>query len=168
MTSPMPEPQLYRRSSADLDTATLYRLLRLRVDVFVVEQACPYPELDGRDLEPATRHFWFADDDAVLATLRLLEDGPGLDGRMVYRIGRVCTERAHRGQGLTARLMQAALDEIGAHTCRIEAQAYLSEMYARFGFRADSDEYLEDGIPHVSMVRPAGTTPTQNPEVTDA
>ncbi|KAF0970682.1 MULTISPECIES: GNAT family N-acetyltransferase [Gordonia] len=159
--SPQPQehqrPQVHRSTAADIDAATLYRILRLRVDVFVVEQACPYPELDGRDLEPTTRQFWItdsADGDVVLATLRLLDEPPGADGGPVYRIGRACTERAHRGRGLVSRLLTAALDEVGEHPCRIEAQAYLTEMYGKFGFVADSDEYLEDGIPHVSMLRP--------------
>ncbi|MFW0796326.1 GNAT family N-acetyltransferase [Gordonia sp. CPCC 205515] len=142
------------RRSADLDAATLYRILRLRVDVFVVEQACPYPELDGRDLEPDTRQFWIADDDGrVLATLRLLVDPPADDGSLVSRIGRVCTERSRRGQGMTARLLSAALEIAGDHLCRIEAQAYLVDMYGKFGFVVEGEEYLEDGIPHVSMSR---------------
>ncbi|GAB88822.1 GNAT family N-acetyltransferase [Gordonia rhizosphera] len=150
--------QLHHSASDDLDAATLYALLRLRVDVFVVEQACPYPELDGRDLDPHTQHFWITDDDGlVIATLRLLADPPAADGSPVYRIGRVCTERGHRGQGLTARLIRAALAEAGDHACRIDAQAYLVDMYAKFGFMVEGEEYLEDGIPHVAMRRdPAG------------
>ncbi|MFE0747455.1 GNAT family N-acetyltransferase [Gordonia sp. NPDC058843] len=157
------EPRVHRAQADDIDAATLYRILRLRVEVFVVEQACPYPELDGRDLEPTTRLFWISDGSApdgdgdveagvVPATLRLLEE-PQTDGRQVFRIGRVCTERNHRGRGLVAMLMTAALDEVGERPCRIEAQAYLTEMYANFGFARDGDEYLEDGIPHVSMLR---------------
>lgn len=149
-----PVGQLHQRRAADLDPDTLYRILRLRVDVFVVEQACPYPELDGRDMDPSTRQFWIADDDDnVLATLRVLADQPDADGRPVHRIGRVCADRAHRGQGLTARLLTAALDDIGPHTCVIDAQTYLVDMYGKFGFVVDGDEYLEDGIPHVPMRR---------------
>lgn len=146
---------LHRSWSADLTTTTLYALLRLRVDVFVVEQACPYPELDGRDLEPGTRHYWIAADDGTVAsTLRVLEDPPTVDGEPMFRIGRVCTHRAHRGKHLSNRLMDAALADIGEHACRVEAQAYLTEMYAAHGFVAEGAEYLEDGIPHVSMLRP--------------
>lgn len=67
-----------RRSWAqDLDAATLYELLKLRVEVFVVEQACPYPELDGRDLLAETRHFWLESPDGqVISTLRLMEEHP--------------------------------------------------------------------------------------------
>ena len=74
---------------ADLDTVTLYALLRLRSDVFVVEQACPYPELDGRDDEPGTEHRWFEDDaGAPTAYLRTLAENDG-----ATRIGRVVTTR---------------------------------------------------------------------------
>ncbi|BBX87680.1 GNAT family N-acetyltransferase [Mycolicibacterium aubagnense] len=143
-----------RRSWAkDLDAATLYELLKLRVEVFVVEQACPYPELDGRDLLAETRHFWLESPDGqVISTLRLMEEHPG--GEKVFRIGRVCTKRADRGQGHTARLMQAALAEVGGYPCRIDAQTYLAEMYARHGFVRDGEEFMEDGIPHVPMIRP--------------
>ncbi|KAB7758077.1 hypothetical protein A5630_05100 [Mycolicibacterium mucogenicum] len=143
-----------RRSWAkDLDAATLYELLKLRVEVFVVEQACPYPELDGRDLLAETRHFWLESPDGqVISTLRLMEEHPG--GEKVFRIGRVCTKRSDRGQGHTLRLMQAALAEVGTYPCRIDAQTYLEDMYARHGFVRDGEEFLEDGIPHVPMIRP--------------
>ncbi|MAU82123.1 GNAT family N-acetyltransferase [Gordonia sp. Z-3] len=145
--------QLHQSPADRMDASTLYQILRLRVDVFVVEQACPYPELDGRDLEAGTRQFWIVDDDVVVSTLRLLTEPASADEQPSFRIGRVCTERGHRGQGMTARLISAALSEIGDHVCLIEAQAYLVEMYAKFGFVVQGDEYLEDGIPHVTMRR---------------
>lgn len=143
-----------RRSWAkDLDAATLYELLKLRVEVFVVEQACPYPELDGRDLLAETRHFWLEGPGGeVISTLRLMEEHPG--GQKGFRIGRVCTRRDARGHGHTARLMQAALADVGDHACRINAQTYLEPMYARHGFVRAGDEFVEDGIPHVPMLRP--------------
>ncbi len=144
----------------DLDAASLYALLRLRVEVFVVEQACPYPELDGRDLQPTTRHFWL--DDAggqVISTLRLMrEGGPAAP---VFRIGRVCTRASERGRGHTTRLMQAALAEVGEQPCRLSAQSYLADMYARHGFVVDGAEFVEDGIPHVPMMRLALTGGTR-------
>ena len=143
---------LRRAWARDLDATTLYSLLKLRVEVFVVEQNCAYPELDGRDLEPQTRHFWLeSPSGAVISTLRLLEDGP--DGVTVFRIGRVCTQASDRGRGHTARLMNAALAEIGEHPCRISAQTYLSDMYTRHGFVTDGPEFDEDGIAHVPMLR---------------
>jgi len=137
----------------DLDAATLYELLKLRVEVFVVEQACPYPELDGRDLHSQTRHFWLQEPDGeVISTLRLMEENP--NGGKLFRIGRVCTKQAARGHGHTNRLMQAALADVGEqHPCALNAQTYLIEMYTRHGFVVDGDEFLEDGIPHVPMVR---------------
>jgi ElaA protein len=143
-----------RRSWAkDLDAATLYELLKLRVEVFVVEQATPYPELDGRDLLAETRHFWLETQAGeVISTLRLMEEHPG--GHKGFRIGRVCTKREARGHGHSTRLLQAALAEVGDYPCRIDAQTYLEDMYARLGFVRDGAEFLEDGIPHVPMVKP--------------
>ena len=145
---------LHRSWGPELSAATLYALLALRVEVFVVEQSCPYPELDGRDLESRTRHFWLEGvGGEVISTLRLMEDHQA-DG-MVFRIGRVCTRPAYRGRGHTARLMRAALDDVGPHPCRLSAQSYLADMYARHGFAVDGAEFVEDGIPHVPMLRAA-------------
>jgi ElaA protein len=142
---------LHRRWAKDLDATALYALLQLRVEIFVVEQACPYLELDGLDLQPQTRHFWLETlGGEVISTLRLLQEDAG------FRIGRVCTRAAERGRGHTARLMRAALADVGDRACRISAQTYLAEMYGRHGFVQDGAEFLEDGIPHVPMVRGAG------------
>ncbi|OBF94431.1 putative acyltransferase [Mycolicibacterium flavescens] len=144
---------LRRSWSRDLDAATLYELLKLRVEVFVVEQAIPYPELDGRDLLAETRHFWLETSTGeVISTLRLMEEHPG--GQKGFRIGRVCTKREARGQGHSTRLLQAALAEVGDYPCRIDAQTYLADMYARLGFVRDGEEFMQDGIPHVPMLKP--------------
>ena len=136
----------------DLDTATLYELLKLRVEVFVVEQDCPYPELDGRDLQSQTRHFWLQEPTGdVISVLRLMEENP--NGHKLFRIGRVCTKQSARGGGHATRLLQAALADVGEHPCHINAQTYLVEMYARHGFVVAGDEFVEDGIPHVPMLR---------------
>jgi ElaA protein len=144
------KPTLHRAWSADLDTRTLYALLRLRVQVFVVEQACAYEELDGRDLHEDTRHLWLAVEDGVVATLRLMEEH---GDEHSFRIGRLCTRPDYRGQGHTKRLLQAALAEVGTADCRLAAQSHLVELYAAHGFVADGEEYLEDGIPHTPMLR---------------
>jgi ElaA protein len=137
---------LHRSWAADLEPRTLYEILRLRVDVFVVEQECPYPELDGRDLEDSTRHFWVdSADDYVLGYLRLLEDPDG-----TYRIGRVCTSKSARGLGIGRKLMRA---EVQNSPAVLSAQTYAKDFYASFGFVETGDEYLEDGIPHVDMRR---------------
>ena len=153
---------LRRCCGRDLDSATLYDLLTLRIEVFVVEQACPYPDLDGSDLLAQTRHFWLEEESGeVIATLRLIEEGlideapiegnPG--GRRQFRIGRVCTRAAARAHGYATRLLQAALADVGADPCALNAQTYLIDMYARHGFVVDGDEFCEDGIPHVPMRR---------------
>ncbi|MFJ9312641.1 GNAT family N-acetyltransferase [Pimelobacter simplex] len=147
--------RLHVAAFAELDPATLYALLRLRVDVFVVEQACAYPELDGRDTEPGTRHLWLTQDDdgAPAAYLRVLSEPDGS-----ARIGRVVVTPAARGGGAAGRLMAAALAEVGDRPSVLDAQAHLVAFYGRHGYAATGPEYLEDGIPHVPMARlsPAG------------
>ncbi|WP_280266297.1 GNAT family N-acetyltransferase [Nocardia wallacei] len=142
---------LKRSWAADLDTATLYKLLKLRVEVFVVEQKCAYPELDGLDLLPETRHLWLDDEGEIISTLRLLEEHH--DGVDSFRIGRLCTSPPARGHGYTTRLLQAALAETGSAPVRLNAQTYLVDMYTKHGFEADGEEYIEDGIPHIPMRR---------------
>ena len=140
-----------RRSWAlDLDGPTLYALLRLRVAVFVVEQRALYPELDGRDLEERTRHYWLADHEGtVLGTLRLLKEPDG-----GYRIGRVCTRADARGRGLGAQLMTAAMAEAASKRCVLDAQTRQVPFYERFGFVTAGPEYVDDdGIGHVPMER---------------
>jgi predicted GNAT family N-acyltransferase len=141
------EPVLRRAGAAGLTAAEIYGLCRLRVDVFVVEQQCPYPELDGRDLEPATEHLWFEADEVPVATLRVLDDGAE------RAIGRVATAAGWRGSGLAARLMEEALASYGDGPLHLGAQAYLEGWYERFGFRRSGPGYVEDGIPHVPMRR---------------
>lgn len=149
----MSQPSLRVARFAELTPAQLYGLLRLRVDVFVVEQECPYPELDGRDTEPTTEHLWIEVDGEPVATVRVLEG----DGHAV--IGRVATAREHRGHGYAAQLLEEAIRRIGDREIRIGAQAYLERWYERFGFVRSGPDYLEDGIPHLPMVRPAPATP---------
>ncbi|NUT90582.1 MAG: GNAT family N-acetyltransferase [Saccharothrix sp.] len=139
---------LRRKWSADLTAAEVYQLLKLRNEVFVVEQNCVYADLDGRDLEPTTRHFWLETDGTTQAYLRLLEEPDG-----TYRIGRVCTARAARGLGFSRRLVEAALVEVGRTECVLDAQTYVADFYASFGFRPEGAEFIEDGIPHLRMRR---------------
>jgi ElaA protein len=136
----------------DLGAAELYGLLRLRVDVFVVEQRCAYAELDGRDLDPGTVHFRIGAVDAPLASLRLLTEPNG-----DRRIGRVCTAAGARGQGLVRQLVTAALGEVGPSTCVLDAQAHLVGLYGGFGFTPSGPGYDWDGVLHVPMRRAAST-----------
>ncbi len=144
---PEPHDELRVASFRDLPAVTLYDILRLRSDVFVVEQECAYPDLDGRDTEPGTRHLWFSRDREVRAYLRILDD------HGVERIGRVVTAKSARGSGLAGRLMEHALEIIGHRPSVLDAQSYLTGFYAKFGFEATGPEYVEDGIPHVPMSR---------------
>jgi ElaA protein len=137
---------------ADLDPVTAYRLWALRSDVFVVEQDCPYLDLDGRDLAPGTRHVWIERGSVPVATLRVLDD-PESDGG-VPRIGRVATARAWRGRGLAARLMTSVLEDVGERDVVLDAQSYLVDWYAVFGFVPSGRGFVEDGIPHTPMRRP--------------
>lgn len=138
----------------ELDTATLYELLALRTQVFVVEQRCPYLETDGQDLLGDTCHLLVRQDDALVGYLRLL-DPQRMGGEVV--IGRVVIAEAARGSGLGHRLMERALVE-----CRqrwpgvpvyLSAQAHLQGYYGRYGFAAVTEVYLEDDIPHIGMRR---------------
>ncbi|MEV6647836.1 GNAT family N-acetyltransferase [Amycolatopsis sp. NPDC051371] len=140
-------PTLHDATGPELTAAQLHDILRLRVDVFVVEQKAAYPELDGRDLRPDTRHLWFEDSDGVTSYLRVLADPGG-----VRRIGRVVTAASARGRGLAARLMDAVLLTPGEYV--LDAQTYVQGFYARYGFVAEGAEYTdEDGIPHIRMRR---------------
>ena len=133
----------------ELTTREFHDLLRLRIDVFVVEQSCPYPELDGRDVEPGTEHHWTADDDgAPTCSARTLDDDDAI------RIGRVVTAPSARGAGLAAALMTHLVERFDRRTIVLDAQSHLADWYGRFGFETAGDEFVEDGIPHVPMRRP--------------
>jgi ElaA protein len=144
----------YRSDIRGIDPLTLYAILRLRVDVFVVEQSCPYPELDGRDVEPGAELFWAVDGPHVLATLRLLREADG-----ALRVGRVATAGAARSLGVASQLMRVALERCveldPSAPVVLDAQAHLARWYARFGFDVTGAEFEEDGIPHVPMRRRA-------------
>ncbi|UER54107.1 GNAT family N-acetyltransferase [Kineosporiaceae bacterium SCSIO 59966] len=138
-----------RAAWSELDPSTLHAIVRLRVDVFVVEQQCPYPELDGRDVEAGTEHVWIADDGlAVASYLRVLAEPDD-----VRRVGRVVTHPAMRGRGLAEVLVRDVLARHDERPVVLDAQAHLTGWYARFGFTATGPEFLEDGIPHVPMRR---------------
>jgi ElaA protein len=144
---PVPVPVLHDRSLADVEPATLYRILQLRSEVFVVEQACVYLDPDGRDLEPGARQLWLEAGGEVVATARVLVDGDG------HRIGRIATAPAHRSGGLAAQLVEHFLADYPG-PWRLDAQSQLTSWYERFGFVVDGPEYDDDGILHVPMLRP--------------
>jgi ElaA protein len=137
----------------DLPPRLAYDVWRLRQQVFVVEQDCPYPDLDGRDLEDATRHVVLLDGDgphaSVVGTLRVLDDGDWA------RIGRVVVSASARGRGLAARLMDEAMAMCGDREVRLDAQTGLTRFYEGYGFAVTGPEFDEDGVMHVPMSRPA-------------
>ena len=131
-------------AAQDLDVTTLHGLLALRCAVFVVEQACPYLDVDGRDLLPGTVHGWVTEGDRIVAALRLLALP------RATRIGRVATAADARGRGLAGSLVRGALDRTRGPV-QLDAQAHLEPWYAGFGFSRSGAPFLEDGIPHVPM-----------------
>lgn len=144
--------EFHRLPAPEIGAVDLHDILKLRGEVFVVEQQCAYADIDGRDLDTGTTHHWFRDPSGIAAALRTMV---GADA--VTRIGRVVTRADVRGRGLSARLVVGALARTDG-AAMVRAQAHLEHWYARFGFDAgaDPDRFTEDGIPHVAMVRPAG------------
>ena len=136
----------------ELPVRTAYDVWRLRQQVFVVEQDCPYTDLDGRDLEDSARHVVLIDDeDAVVGTLRVLDDGGWA------RIGRVVVAPGARGRGLAAVMMDRAMALCGDREVRLDAQTGLTAFYEGYGFAVTGPEFDEDGVMHVPMSRPGGT-----------
>ena len=128
-----------------LDARTAYGVWRLRQDVFVVEQNCPYPDLDGRDLEEGTRHVLLRDGDELVGYARVLDDGD------VWRIGRVVLAGRARGRGLADPLLETALQVCPDRPVVMDAQSPLRAWYERFGFEVSGEEFLDDGVPHLPM-----------------
>ena len=143
--TPMQPVEVTSRAFTDLTASELHDILRLRGDVFVVEQACVYADIDGRDTEPTTLHHWISVEHALAAYARTLSDRDG-----ATRIGRVVTDPRFRRDGLAARLV-GNIVETRTTTLVLDAQSYLVEWYERIGFSVAGPEFIEDGIPHVPM-----------------
>ncbi|WP_105148937.1 GNAT family N-acetyltransferase [Streptococcus suis] len=139
------------KSFDQLSLQELYGILTLRVDVFVVEQACPYPEIDGKD--PSCLHLLGTDNGELVAYLRILPAGLSYDE---VSIGRVVIKPSHRGKGLGRPMMEQAIAYITTEwkesQIKIGAQAYLEKFYQSLGFEPISEVYLEDDIPHLDML----------------
>ncbi len=147
---------LHVARTIDLDARTLHAILKLRSEVFVVEQQCPYLDIDGRDVEPTCEQVWItaegrAHDEgggAVIATARVLRDADGS-----ARIGRVCTAASVRGTGIGNALMRAAIERCDGRPIVLAAQSQLVGWYSRLGFEPTGRTWVEDGIPHTEMRR---------------
>lgn len=133
----------------ELTPRALYALLRLRMDVFIVEQNCAFAEIDGKDI--GAFHLRILDGDELAAGLRVLPP----DDEMPVKIGRVVVAQNYRGYKLGQRLMQEAVgfaqSRFPDQAIELGGQSHLQKFYAFFGFMPVSEEYLEDGIPHIDM-----------------
>jgi ElaA protein len=138
---------------SELSTTQLYQLLKLRVDVFVVEQNCPYPDLDDKDHHADVYHVLGYQGEQLIACARLL--APDISYPQVS-IGRVVIAEFYRKQGLGKQLLKKALELCEQHwpqqNIQIGALCYLMKFYESMGLKRCSEDYLEDGIPHVDML----------------
>ena len=143
--------ELKVKTFAELTTKELYEFLKLRSDVFVVEQSCIYPDLDGNDYD-SIHVFYERDNGTTAAYLRVF---PKKNEEGTVQMDRVVT--GDRGTGLGGKLLKegikAAETILGAKEIYLEAQTYAIGFYGREGFEVTSDEFLEDGLPHVEMRR---------------
>ena len=139
---------LHKKMFSELTAEELYELLRIRSEVFVVEQKCVYQDMDGDD--QASVHLWLTDQDRVVALCRVCPAGTHMKE---VSIGRVIT--TERGKGYGKRIMlagiEAAREHFDATTIEIEAQEYAKGFYEQVGFRKSSDPFILDGIPHIKM-----------------
>lgn len=137
----------------DLSNLELYKILQLRINVFVVEQNCPYPECDDKDLQ--AQHVFATKENEVVAYARLLDKGISYSDHL--SIGRVLTKKSERlnqyGIDLMEKSIKALTQAYGEQPIKISAQKYLVSFYNKFGFIQIGEPYLEDGIPHVAMVK---------------
>ncbi|PXX27863.1 GNAT family N-acetyltransferase [Arenibacter sp. ARW7G5Y1] len=136
----------------DLDVSDLYSVLQLRSEVFVVEQDCVYQDMDGRD--QLALHIIGNVDGKIVAYTRVFKPG---DYFKEASIGRVVVRKSERQYGYGFEIMQASIEAIhknfGVGTIHISAQKYLKKFYTSLGFNMVGEEYLEDGIPHIGMVK---------------
>lgn len=136
-----------QKAFSDLSLNQLYQILKLRTDVFVVEQNCPYPELDNQDQDAL--HLFFESTD-VVCVCRIYNK---LNKSF---IGRVAVSRSYRGQGMASEMIKKAIlvakQTWPEQSIHLSAQSHLTELYKSCGFTVCSKPYLEDGIAHVAMV----------------
>lgn len=135
----------------ELNIEEIYKILALRNEIFIVEQDCPYLDCDDKDLN--SYHLFLTENGQIVSYLRILEKGVSYDE---ISIGRVAVKKSYRGKGISRKMMQKAIEfienNLSEDTIKIQAQAYLLNFYSSLGFKAVSEEYLEDNIPHIDMI----------------
>ncbi len=140
------------KSFQELSLGELYDMMNLRQEVFVVEQNCPYVDADYKDQKSFHVNGFFKD--VLVAHARIVL--PNISYKEPS-IGRIVSSPKYRGKGIGKELMKVCIDFIekyfNSSDCRISAQVYLIKFYNQFGFEVCSDEYLEDNLPHVEMLR---------------
>ena len=152
-----PVPAIVQKSWSELTTVELYEIIKLRTDVFFVEQRVDESELDRRDREASTVHLWIPGENGeVAAYLRVLRDEIAEYGDAHRLPGRVVVGAAYRGRGLAQSLLARVVELFGAEPMLLHSQSYIQSLYAAFGFVVVGDEFVEGGIPHRTMFR-AGT-----------
>ncbi|MYL72834.1 GNAT family N-acetyltransferase [Halobacillus litoralis] len=138
------------KTFAELTKKELYGILQTRVEIFVVEQECPYPEVDGKDED--CLHIWLEKEGEMVAYCRIV---PPDGGEHYHSIGRVLVKEAHRGCGYARQVMDRAIkvlkEDFKVKHISLHGQEHLRHFYGSFGFKEVSEVYLEDGIPHVDM-----------------
>lgn len=141
--------QFHKRLFRELTLDELYALLRVRSEVFVVEQDCVYQDLDNDDQQAI--HLWLTRDDKIVAMARVCPAGTHMEE---LSIGRVITTERGRGYGkqIMLRAIEAAKEHFCAKLIAIEAQEYAKGFYEGVGFRQSSETFMLDGIPHIKMI----------------
>ncbi len=136
----------------ELTIEELYEILALRESIFIVEQNCPYNDLDYKDQN--SLHLFYKEDNEIIAYLRLLP--LGISYEKSPSIGRVITKVNARRRGLSRKLIKYGINYIfnnmNGNSIEISGQKYLRKFYESLGFRVEGDEYLEDNIPHYHMI----------------
>lgn len=140
------------KSFEELSTLELYQILQLRTAVFVVEQNCVYQDMDGKDIKAL--HVIGTLQNEIMAYTRIFKAGDYLDHAS---IGRVVVKKSGRQSGYGKQIAEASIkaikDNFNTSTIHISAQTYLEKFYKELGFTAAGENYLEDGIPHILMVK---------------
>ena len=135
----------------ELSSRELYKIIEARINVFVVEQECPYHECDNKDQK--SFHLYYLDQGQIAAYLRII---PPEISYLEASIGRVLVNKEYRRKGLGFQMMQDAIffikNNFSSNKIRISAQEYILNFYQELGFKVVSDKYLEDDIPHYEML----------------